>query len=244
MNKVRRKQIYKTVIDTLKNAPRLDLPVNIKEIAKSYSGCKCMLVPYSSIVNTRNICYSQMVEYAESTDAFSDYNCNTNQALIYYNDLDESIIKSKRYRWNIAHELGHVALGHHLTYPSSRLFCSSMHDDEYKEAEVEADLFASYILTPYPVLRQLQIQSADELMKICNISKHAAQIRFDQYLKWNSDNDYDRAVLYLFYPILNAKYNHRQSLLQYILAKHSYDRVYCNHIFNDQFKYKSKYKKR
>ncbi len=42
--------------------------------------------------------------------------------VFYYNDIEPNIVNSNRVRWNLAHELGHIILGHHAFCKSDKLF--------------------------------------------------------------------------------------------------------------------------
>lgn len=48
------------------------------------------------------------------------------------------------------------------------------------EIETEADMFASRLLAPACVLWGLDLHTVDEIAKVCNISKKAAQARADR----------------------------------------------------------------
>ena len=81
------------------------------------------------------------------------YGFDPNIYIIYYNDIDShNIINSNRYCWNIAHELGHILLEHHKTNEKTRIFRSSLSNQEYDYFEAEADYFAQLILVPHVVL--------------------------------------------------------------------------------------------
>lgn len=205
MNRIR---IKTNVLSILESTPNLDLPVNIKHVTKSYKHCECRLIPYSHYMKTNHLSYEEMLNFANTKDAFCNYIASEKQAIIFFNDIDESLLNSNRYRWNIAHELGHIALGHLTSSNSSRAFRTTLTDIQDPEAEIEADQFASYILVPYIVLKYLKVQSADDLMRICKISKQAAQIRYEQYLKWyDLPCQYDYGILSKFKPIIKNKFN-------------------------------------
>ena len=71
-----------------------------------------------------------------------------------------------------AHELGHIFLGHLLiNAPQYRTF--KIQDD----TESEANVFARDLLAPACVLHELQVISAAEISKLCNISLEAATYR-------------------------------------------------------------------
>lgn len=86
------------------------------------------------------------------------------QAYILYNANDIP----ERQRFSIMHELGHYMLGHL--------------EDSFltKDNEESADRFAADVLMPACVLWGLNIHSAEEIAKICNVSMQAAQIRAER----------------------------------------------------------------
>lgn len=91
------------------------------------------------------------------------------QWYIIYKDIDSK----QRCRFTLAHELGHIFLGHKLTNGyNMRTFVTSK-----PIKEQEADIFASRLLSPACVLWGLNLHSPDEISKICNISLTAASIR-------------------------------------------------------------------
>lgn len=191
MNKQRRKEIKKAVVDFLKQASlsgiKLSLPVPVKALAKSLPNCR--LISYSSHCNRYHFSYKEMVAYAGSEDACSDYNVNKDAYIIFYNDVDPRKTNSNRYRWNIAHELGHIVLKHHILYPNSRLFRSSLKDRTYHMLEEEADLFAAYILVPHVVLfiyaKSSAVSESEQLIAdLCRISHPASEVRFKCYQQW------------------------------------------------------------
>ena len=81
-----------------------------------------------------------------------------------------------RRRFTIAHELGHIFLGHELV--------SGRHgrtiNTEKPQSESEADSFAARLLAPACVLWGLNLQTTEEIAKLCNISMAAAKIRAER----------------------------------------------------------------
>lgn len=108
LSKSKRQEIKDKVLFALNNTNKLYFPVNIKYIVKQFKNCK--LIPYSTQIKRCNMSYQQMLSFAGTEDAFTDY--VENLYLIYYNNLNPIIMKSNKYRWNIAHELGHILLEH------------------------------------------------------------------------------------------------------------------------------------
>lgn len=85
---------------------------------------------------------------------------------------DESLPLGRK-RFTVAHELGHIFLGHPLVAG----FHARTTGGNLPQTESEANVFASSFLAPACVLWGLNAQTADEISRICEISKEAAEIR-------------------------------------------------------------------
>ena len=120
ISKERRLEIKSAVYNALIHSGICHLPIKIKSIARSYKNVR--LISFSKHMKRLNISYEDMKAYAKTKDAFTDYYVNEDMFYIYYNDLDLNIVTSNRYRWNIAHELGHVLLNHHKNNSKTRIF--------------------------------------------------------------------------------------------------------------------------
>ena len=209
INKKRRKEIKSAVISTLEKTDKLTMPVNIKYITKRFSNIR--LIPYSLHMKVYNLSYKEMLTFAGSNDAFTDYDANKRKYIIYYNDCDKSIMYSNRYRWNIAYELGHVALAHPIKHPEARLFRNSLSEHDYNLCEAEADYFAALILVPHSVLNSYKKRtiSKSDIMDRCKISNAASSIRFYEFQKWlrssNHYTNYDKKIYELFSPYMYKK---------------------------------------
>lgn len=132
------------------------LPVNVMQIAKK-AGIK---VVKNSKVN--------LLSPNESGATF----INNGQWYIVYDDYD--IIQ--RCRYTIAHEIGHIFLGHKLKHKHH----SQTIDSSRPAAEQEADIFASRLLAPACIIWALGLKQADEIAKLCNISLTAAEFRAER----------------------------------------------------------------
>ena len=90
---------------------------------------------------------------------------------IVYNDTENS----RRCRFTIAHELGHIFLGHLLINTSAcRTF--AIRDDN----ESAANVFARDLLAPACVLHELGVTTADDISILCDISIEAATYRAER----------------------------------------------------------------
>ena len=93
----------------------------------------------------------------------------------WYIVYDDTQIK-QRCRFTIAHELGHILLGHTLKNGRyARTF-----DTSKPEEETEADMFAARLLAPACVLWALDLHNPEEISHVCNISHSAAEVRADR----------------------------------------------------------------
>ena len=134
MNKQDKRRIKDAVLKVLDHYDRqLRLPVPIKSIVKSIENVR--LIPYSVQMRRRGLTYEDMVDFTGTEDACTDYDASKDQYLIYYNDVDRTRVTTNRYRWNIAHELGHIALEHHKQYRETRLFRNTIDEVLYKKLE-------------------------------------------------------------------------------------------------------------
>ncbi|MDE6580289.1 MAG: ImmA/IrrE family metallo-endopeptidase [Ruminiclostridium sp.] len=82
-----------------------------------------------------------------------------------------------RCRFTIAHEFGHIFLGHHLRYCG---YHTRTFNINRPQTESEADIFASRLLSPACVLWGLNLHKAEDIAKCCNISITAAKIRAER----------------------------------------------------------------
>ena len=141
------------------------------------------IIKYSEFQSRYEMSYNEVLDIFESDDAVCNYEIKTNKYIILYNDLDVVKMNCFRYRFSIAHELGHIFLGH-LNDERSRIFRGSFSKKEYEELEEEADQFAAYILCPYAAFTDLEVLSVGRLSSICHLSKFASERRYAEYTEW------------------------------------------------------------
>lgn len=129
------------------------LPIKVIQIAKHYD-IQCNKAPSSELGGRSG----------EIWKAFGE-------AVILFNADDIAA----RQRYTIMHELGHYLLGHLGESPLSRSECECK-----PEEEQAADKFAIDVLAPACVLWGLQLHTAEEIARVCNISMQAAQYRAER----------------------------------------------------------------
>lgn len=102
--------------------------------------------------------------------------------LIVYDDN----IKTSVSRFTVAHEFGHIFLGHEL----KKGYYARTFDKNKPEVEQAADMFAARLLAPTCVLHELQALSAEQIAKVCNISISAAVVRSERMQVLEARNKY------------------------------------------------------
>lgn len=204
----RRAEIKQVVYDALVHSDLKFLPVNIKKICKSFDYIR--VIPFSIHMKRRNITLAEVCQFCGTEDACADYYADVGKYVIYYNDVIKwKYITSNRYRWSIAHELGHILLKHHITHDKTRIYRSELSDTVYNYLEEEADYFAQLILVPHVVLLGFRVDNAKKIQIMCKISEPASKKRFYEYRDWKTHVDgkdeYDNKIHSFFYDYIYKK---------------------------------------
>ena len=130
------------------------LPVDILKIAKN-----------CNIHIKKN---SQINELLPNEDAKTYFDGNT--WIIIYNDLNDVFVS----RFAIAHELGHIFLGHEKSLGK---YANVEEFGKKPKEEQQADLFALRLLCPSCVLMHLNLHSAKKIEEACHIPLPLAEKR-------------------------------------------------------------------
>lgn len=181
----RRNQIKSIVAVAYEHFANPKLPLEVKAFVRSFSNIR--LTSYSKHMKRIGVSYEYLISIAK--DSYTDYYANMEMYYIYYNDIDRNIVTSNRYRWNIAHELGHVLLGHLRDNEKTRLTRPALPDDEYLYLEDEADYFAQLILVPHSPLLGFNIQTSNHIKILCKISGPASRKRYFEFMEWKRHVD-------------------------------------------------------
>lgn len=158
------KKARDTAWEVLISCKVVSLPVDLN-IVLEYFGAKAY--PYQG--NWKRIQAIGLAPAAKRTSGMSFY--RGKEPVILY---DSSNVPG-RIRFTIAHELGHLALGHLLTGEytvQNREQCSA--DNPLEKA---ANHFAVDLLAPACVLWGMNLRTAEEIEAVCGISTIAAQYR-------------------------------------------------------------------
>ncbi len=125
---------------------------------------------------------------------------NNDYYLIVY---DKNVSNPNRIRWTIAHELGHIILGH-LAYDELLNNDGSFNENKYAVLEREAHQFAAELLSPAWVIEEFKEGNEQiELVEtICQITHIAAEKRINSIMDYSTRNDYMFPVLRNFFHVL------------------------------------------
>lgn len=108
----------------------------------------------------------------EGADAKTQHLRGQADYLVVYDDRMEN---HQRIRWTIAHEIGHIVLGHLTSFDATALCRGSLTEKEYRVLEREADTFAVNLLAPMTIINRLtSIQTKENIMELCDLSGEAS----------------------------------------------------------------------
>lgn len=154
--------VYQNVRDAawrcLLDAGITELPVSVTKIARHFDV---------------NIIKNSVHDWLKPSQSGISFQAEDGTWVVVYDDSDSI----GRKRFTIAHELGHILLGHPLREGErhTRVF-----NKDRPEVEKEADMFAARILSPACVLWALDMHTPEEIAERCQISYTAAQARADR----------------------------------------------------------------
>lgn len=153
----------------------------------------------------------------------------TDDYLIVY---DDTINSPERIRWTIAHEIGHIVLGHLVNYEVTALNRRGLTKDQYGVLETEAHWFAEGILAPNHLINLFGINTSEEISFLCDISKDAGTKVLNHIQNNNFKNDpvVESKLLRNFYNFF-LKDDFRQSIMNGI------NKFYGSYLYVDFVKY-------
>lgn len=141
------------------------LPVKISEICTSYG------INIYSYRNAKLINKLKADKLKIGNDGFTTA-VGGGKPIIFFDDSKSP----ERSRFTIAHELGHILLGHVGRYNLINREPSS----EDNPIEQAANVFASRLLAPACVLWGLNVHTPEDIMRYCNLTYTAATFRAER----------------------------------------------------------------
>lgn len=181
-------------IDTLIEYGNGVLPISVKNIIYNLP----VNIRYNTFSNLlkSGITMSEILDTYKSNDG-AVVQCNNGYCIIY-NDINKP---SQRIRFTLAHELGHIVLGH-LEFDGCLYRLSN---NEYKVLETEANQFASQLLSPEPLIRDILKQSkariiyANQIQNVFDISLESAACVIKRLKSKRGISSYKEGELHTLY---------------------------------------------
>ncbi|NCB27880.1 MAG: ImmA/IrrE family metallo-endopeptidase, partial [Bacteroidia bacterium] len=99
---------------------------------------------YGQLMAQSGISQEKCFKYFGSEDGAAVMDERCGKYIVYYNEKK----KKQRIRFTIAHEIGHIFLGHHEEYGKPILERGGVGQELYKRLENEANCFARNLLCP------------------------------------------------------------------------------------------------
>lgn len=160
--------------------PSFSIPFNFS-VFDTFANFK--IITFSKLAKVSDTPIDKVVYYLNSQNAVLSYNSSKNQWCVFYNDTNIDFIKSNRYRFSIAHEIGHLFLGH-LNNNSPMDLQQHLSDQQYKAMERQADKFSAKLLCPFISFKMYNINSPQDISNIYKVSMQSANIMYENYQKW------------------------------------------------------------
>ena len=215
--KIRYKYIHHLVNDIYINHKIHSFPININNIICSLKNYKIKILSYSTVMKKYKLTEEEVLDMLTSKDGCSV--CSKGRHVIYYNDLGR--FPHSRIRWTIAHELGHILCGHFENNKTKVSQTELLSDEEYKIMEKEADYFAAMLLAHPKILVGIDVKTAYEIEKFCNISKKASKNTFKNLKVWKKYNfsiESDKYIAINFKKYIDTKINDYKEHLAFVNA--------------------------
>lgn len=179
------------------------LPVNLNTVCRKL---KIRALTYGK--NTKLIERASLSQAVHRTDGMTFYARETPIIL-----FDEKMLPA-RAKFTVAHELGHIILGHVKPGNVTTVNREPQPNDEPEERA--ANQFAARLLAPACVLWGLDVHTTEEIMELCHISRQAAQFRAQRMEELYRRNKFlmsplEREVYRKFQPFIRGyRHPHRE----------------------------------
>lgn len=160
------------------------LPISIQELCKNLSITLYNYQDDADIIN--------MFDFQNNTKNNEGFTSIVNKhPVVFY---DKTVKPHGRLRFTVAHELGHILLGHLETNNiACRAGVSLWNNGEVNinmPLESAANIFASRLLAPACVLKELNVTTAKQIMELTGLSYTASKIRLERLKELNARSKY------------------------------------------------------
>lgn len=177
---IRRIYINNLVLKLYSQLPRIKYPLDLNEVLSLIPNCK--LMSYQKFADINHCSVNDVIALCQSKSGCTHYDVETNRYLILVNLAETS--NYGRRRWTIAHEIGHIVCGHHILSAVDKIAENSFAQINNQDYEIEADYFVATLLSPLPLFKVFEIQSARDIQNTFGLSAEASDIRLKEYKIW------------------------------------------------------------
>ena len=177
---IRRIYINNLVLKLYSQLPRIKYPLDLNEVLSLIPNCK--LMSYQKFADINHCSVNDVIALCQSKSGCTHYDVETNRYLILVNLAETS--NYGRRRWTIAHEIGHIVCGHHILSAVDKIAENSFAQINNQDYEIEADYFAVTLLSPLPLFKVFEMQSARDIQSTFGLSAEASDIRLKEYKMW------------------------------------------------------------
>lgn len=149
-----------------------ELPIKVSEV------CKKLGIQIRSYGRSEPFLKKYHLQYkTQETDGFT-FSVD-GQYIILFNEH----CSAQRNRFTVAHELGHILLGHIPETGSHVTTVNREPEPKDDPIEQQANVFASRLLAPAGVLHEIGVNSAGQIAELCDMSLKASQFRLERLHK-------------------------------------------------------------
>lgn len=170
--------VRRKVLELYDSMKSIEYPVR-PETLLPFVPKNCRILSYRELANAAGCPVEEVALLCKSSSGATHLEQGADRFLILYNaDMNPG-----RVRWTVTHEIGHVCLGH-LEAMGDNEAAYTEQGGSVSQFESEADYFVWNLLAPLPIMREMGIGSAEEIRSVYGLSKQAAALQYDRYIKW------------------------------------------------------------
>lgn len=203
---------YKDYVKARNLAWKILIDCNISELpVKITNICEFMDIKVASYRAAAKLIKAQgWQQFANQNDGFSTF--VNGRPVIFFNEK----CLPQRCRFTIAHELGHILLGH---VKEGMITAHNKEPDERDDPmEQQANTFAARILAPAVILWALDLHNTKDVARVCDISIPAAKfraVRMNELYKRDKflSSPLETQVLKSFRTFIDRNARHSQTVL-------------------------------
>jgi len=179
---IRQLYIKKQILNIYSMLPKIEFPINPREIIQLLPNCRYM--SYQTFAELNHCGIDDVIQICESISGCTHYDYMQNRYLILCNHSYDNNNNNGRQLWTFCHELGHILCRHLEMSAYQKLSENSIAPQRNSLYEDEADYFAANLIAPFPLFQFFNIQTASDIRRTFGLSKEASTYRMQEYSRW------------------------------------------------------------